>query len=95
MVADISPLDWIKLSSVGMIALLGFCAKVRALQTTDPTVVSCIRAAEIVMAFALQVVAMGQSASVVEVSGSLLIMVSIICIARERHGEEKVMVHKF
>ena len=93
MVTDISPLDWLKLISVGMTALLAFCAKVRALQTTDPTVVSCVRASEIVMAFVLQVVAMGQSASVVEVSGSLLVMVSIVCITRERRGEEKIMAH--
>ena len=89
LITEISTGDWLKLSSVGIAALLGYCVKIKALQITDPTVVSCIRASEIVMAFTLEITALGQTPSMVEVAGSVLVVVSILCIAGERPGAEK------
>ena len=59
-VTSVSVHDWLLLSLLGVIGLVGFLFLVRALLLIPPTTVAVLRASEIVLAYGIQAIVVGQ-----------------------------------
>ena len=59
-VTSVSAHDWLLLCLLGVIGLVGFLFLVRALLLIPPTTVAVLRASEIVLAYGIQAIVVGQ-----------------------------------
>lgn len=80
---QLGPIDWLILFVISTLGILSYFTLMEALHIITPTSVSVLRAVEIVMAYAAQVLIFGQYPDLVSISGSLLVIASIVGIALE------------
>ena len=53
----------------------------KSLQLIDPTLVAFLRALEIILGYAVQIVIMGQVPSIISISGAFIVLFSVIAMA--------------
>jgi len=75
--------EWIILLMLGGSGLIGYYSMTRSLQLIPPTTVAVLRALEIILAYIAQALVMGEIPNVLAVTGSSIVMFSVIGFALE------------
>ena len=73
--------DWLELLVISAIGILAYFAMTLALKSVSPTSVSVLRALEIVMAYACQIIMMGEFPNWICLVGAGLVMFSVVGLA--------------
>lgn len=81
--ASISPSDWAVLCLLGAMGITGYFCLTRSLQLIPPTTVAVLRAMEIILAYLAQAIVMGELPDLLAISGSSLVMLSVMAFALE------------
>ena len=79
--ASLSVTDWVTLSMISIIGILGYFSMTVALRMVSPTSVSVLRALEIILAYLCQIIVMQQMPNKLCVLGSTLVMMCVVGIA--------------
>lgn len=82
-ISDISLDDWLVLLALGASGMIGYFCMTRSLKLIPPTTVAVLRALEIVLAYIVQALVMGETPDLLSISGSTFVGVSVIAIALE------------
>lgn len=82
-ISDISLNDWAILLALGASGMIGYFSMTRSLKLIPPTTVAVLRAMEIVLAYIVQALVMGETPDLLSISGSSFVGVSVIAIALE------------
>jgi len=82
-ISDISLDDWLILVALGASGMIGYFSMTRSLKLIPPTTVAVLRALEIVLAYIVQALVMGETPDLLSISGSSFVGVSVIAIALE------------
>ena len=77
--------DWLLLSMLGMLGLLGFGCLAKALQLVPPTTVAVLRAMELVVAFGLQAVVTSVLPDHLDMVGAGLVILGVTATALEEN----------
>jgi len=77
--------DWLLLSMIGMLGLLGFGCLVKALQLVPPTTVAVLRAMELVVAFGLQAAVTSVLPDHLDMVGAGLVILGVMATALEEN----------
>ena len=77
--------DWLLLSMLGMLGLLGFGCLAKALQLVPPTTVAVLRAMELVVAFGLQAVITSVLPDHLDMVGAGLVILGVTATALEEN----------
>jgi len=75
--------EWLILLMLGGSGLLGYYSMTRSLQLIPPTTVAVLRALEIILAYVAQACVMGEIPNILAISGSSMVMLSVIGFAME------------
>eukprot|EP00092_Neocalanus_flemingeri_P092572 GFUD01117532.1.p1 GENE.GFUD01117532.1~~GFUD01117532.1.p1 ORF type:complete len:452 (-),score=77.33 GFUD01117532.1:54-1409(-) len=75
--------EWLTLLMLGGMGLVGFFALTRSLHLIPPTTVAVLRALEIVLAYGVQAVVLGEVPDSLAMAGSSLVIVSVVAFAAE------------
>jgi len=75
--------EWLTLLMLGGMGLVGFFALTRSLQLIPPTTVAVLRAMEIVLAYGVQAVVLGEVPNSLAIAGSSLVITSVVAFAAE------------
>jgi len=75
--------EWLTLLMLGVMGLVGFFALTRSLQLIPPTTVAVLRAMEIVLAYGVQAVVLGEVPDRMAIAGSSLVILSVVAFATE------------
>jgi len=76
--------SWLLLLVLGLMGILGYFALTRSLRLIPPTTVAVLRAMEIILAYAVEALVMGEIPNGLSLSGSTLVMVSVVAFAMEQ-----------
>jgi len=82
-IASITYKEWIILVMLGSSGLIGYYSMTRSLQLIPPTTVAVLRALEIILAYIAQAAVMGEIPNILAVTGSTIVMFSVIAFALE------------
>eukprot|EP00092_Neocalanus_flemingeri_P037038 GFUD01040321.1.p1 GENE.GFUD01040321.1~~GFUD01040321.1.p1 ORF type:complete len:483 (+),score=79.24 GFUD01040321.1:79-1449(+) len=82
-VATVTAEEWLTLLMLGGMGLVGFFALTRSLHLIPPTTVAVLRALEIVLAYGVQAVVLGEVPDSLAMAGSSLVIVSVVAFAAE------------
>jgi len=75
--------EWMLLGMLGGMGILGYFCLTRSLQLIPPTTVAVLRAMEIILAYLAQALVMGEIPDLLAISGSSLVMLSVVAFALE------------
>eukprot|EP00088_Acartia_fossae_P056587 TRINITY_DN6589_c0_g1_i3.p1 TRINITY_DN6589_c0_g1~~TRINITY_DN6589_c0_g1_i3.p1 ORF type:complete len:511 (+),score=93.16 TRINITY_DN6589_c0_g1_i3:144-1676(+) len=75
--------EWLILMMLGGSGLVGYYSMTRSLQLIPPTTVAVLRALEIILAYIAQAAVMGEIPNVLAITGSTIVMFSVIAFALE------------
>ena len=79
----LTPASWSVLVLISFLGVLAYLCMTQALKTVSPTSVSVMRGLEIILAYVVQVVVMGQVPNLMGIFGALIVMGSVMGIAVE------------
>ena len=82
-ISDVEDYVWLLLAVLGLMGLLGHFSLTRSLRLIPPTTVAVLRAMEIILAYTVQALVMGQVPNSLSITGSGLVMVSVVSFALE------------
>ena len=82
-ISDVEDYVWPLLAVLGLMGLLGHFSLTRSLRLIPPTTVAVLRAMEIILAYTVQALVMGQVPNSLSITGSGLVMVSVVSFALE------------
>ena len=82
-ISDVEDYVWPLLAVLGLMGLLGHFSLTRSLRLIPPTTVAVLRAMEIILAYTVQALVMGQIPNSLSITGSGLVMVSVVSFALE------------
>jgi drug/metabolite transporter (DMT)-like permease len=82
-IASIPYDEWLILVMLGGSGLIGYYSMTRSLQLIPPTTVAVLRALEIILAYIAQAVVMGEVPNTLAITGSTIVMFSVIAFALE------------
>jgi len=74
---------WLMLILLGLMGIIGYFSMTRSLRLIPPTTVAVLRALEIILAYIAQAVVMGEIPNIISISGSSLVMFSVVAFALE------------
>ena len=80
---EVTAEEWLTLLMLGGMGLVGFFALTRSLQLIPPTTVAVLRAMEIVLAYGVQAVVLGEVPNSLAIAGSSLVITSVVAFAAE------------
>jgi len=80
---EVTAEEWLSLLMLGGMGLVGFFALTRSLQLIPPTTVAVLRAMEIVLAYGVQAVVLGEVPNSLAIAGSSLVITSVVAFAAE------------
>lgn len=83
-IGEISLTEWGSLFLIAALGVAAYFCVTSSLQLIEPTIVSVLRALEIVFGFAIQTFIMGQKPSQLSAFGAALVLISVIMISLER-----------
>ena len=83
-ILDIDEYAWPLLTVLGLMGILGHFSLTRALRLVPPTTVAVLRAMEIVLAYVIQALVMREIPNSLSVTGSGLVMISVVAFALEK-----------
>jgi len=75
--------QWVVLLVLGGMGIAGYFSMTRSLQLIPPTTVAVLRAMEIILAYIIQAVVMGEVPDTLAITGSSLVMMSVVAFALE------------
>merc|ERR1719158_2149985 len=75
--------QWVVLLGLGGMGIAGYFSMTRSLQLIPPTTVAVLRAMEIILAYIIQAVVMGEVPDTLAITGSSLVMMSVVAFALE------------
>jgi len=75
--------QWGVLVVLGGMGIIGYFSMTRSLQLIPPTTVAVLRAMEIILAYIIQAVVMGEVPDTLAITGSTLVMFSVVAFALE------------
>merc|ERR1712226_557193 len=87
--SSVSPTEWLVLSMLGGMGILGYFCLTRSLQLIPPTTVAVLRAMEIILAYLAQALVMGEVPDLLAISGSSLVIGAVVAFALE----ELILAH--
>ena len=79
-IVNISYQEWLGYVGIAFSGIIGYFCMTKSLQMVDPTVVSFIRALEIVFGYFFQAFFMMQIPTVLSITGACLVLISVLCI---------------
>lgn len=82
-ISSVSTTEWLVLGMLGGMGILGYFCLTRSLQLIPPTTVAVLRAMEIILAYLAQALVMGEVPDLLAISGSSLVMLSVVAFALE------------
>ena len=85
LITSIAINDWLSLSMIGILGLLGFSCLAKALQLVPPTTVAVLRAMELVVAFGLQAVVTSVLPDILDMVGAGLVILGVTATALEEN----------
>ena len=80
-IVEIPVSNWLAFGLISIGGIVGFFCMTKSLQLIDPTLVAFLRALEIILGYAVQIVIMGQVPSVISMSGAFVVLFSVIAMA--------------
>ena len=80
-IVEIPVSHWLAFGFISIGGIVGFFCMTKSLQLIDPTLVAFLRALEIILGYAVQIVIMGQVPSVISMSGAFVVLFSVIAMA--------------
>ena len=83
-ISDIDEYAWPLLTVLGLMSILGHFSLTRALRLVPPNTVAVLRAMEIVLAYVIQALVMREIPNSLSVTGSGLVMISVVAFALEK-----------
>ena len=83
-ISDIDEYAWPLLTVLGLMGILGHFSLTRALRLVPPTTMAVLRAMEIVLAYVIQALVMREIPNSLSVTGSGLVMISVVAFALEK-----------
>ena len=94
-IASIPIIDWAAIFGAAALGLSAFFMNFKAVQLIDPTIVSSIKSLEILFAFTLQVLVMGEAASALGLVGAALVSLGVFAIVIEKTFVSKFIPERF
>jgi len=82
-ISAISGNQWLILTAMGSAGIIGHFCMTRSLRLIPPTTVAVLRAKEIILAYVAQAALMGEIPNAISISGSSLVMLSVVAFALE------------
>ena len=79
-IVEIPLSHWLAFGLISIGGIIGFFCMTKSLQLIDPTLVTFLRALEIILGYGLQIVIMGQVPSIISISGGLIVVFSVIAM---------------
>ena len=80
-IVEIPGTHWLAFGLISIGGIIGFFCMTKSLQLIDPTLVAFLRALEIILGYAVQIVIMGQVPSIISISGAFIVLFSVIAMA--------------
>ena len=80
-IVEIPVSHWLAFGLISIGGIIGFFCMTKSLQLIDPTLVAFLRALEIILGYAVQIVIMGQVPSIISMSGAFVVLFSVIAMA--------------
>jgi len=82
-ISSISLDQWLILAMLGAMGIVGYFSLTKSLQLIPPTTVAVLRAMEIILAYIAQAVVMGEVPDNLSITGSSMVMFSVVAFALE------------
>ena len=83
-ISAVEGFTWLLVGLVGLMGIIGHFSLTRSLRLIPPTTVAVLRSLEIVLAYIVQAVVMGEVPDWLSITGSGLVMVSVVAFALEQ-----------
>ena len=89
-IVEIPVSHWLAFGLISIGGIVGFFCMTKSLQLIDPTLVAFLRALEIILGYAVQIVIMGQVPSIISMSGAFIVLFSVIAMALYAKIHDKI-----